>query len=58
VGSTRADIEQVAVVWLILAVDRSDVTRFDFLSFAVPTINGRSSERGRRILLLRFCSER
>jgi RNA polymerase sigma-B factor len=35
------DVEQVAAVGLVLAVDRFDADRgTDFLSFAVPTING------------------
>src|SRR5918993_459764 len=40
-GENPEDLEQVATVGLILAVDRFDVTRgIDFLSFAVPTISG------------------
>ena len=40
-GDNPDDLEQVAVVGLILAVDRFDVDRgVDFLSFAIPTITG------------------
>jgi RNA polymerase sigma-B factor len=40
-GHHLDDLEQVAAVGLVLAVDRFDVGReVDFLSFAVPTING------------------
>jgi RNA polymerase sigma-B factor len=40
-GEPPQDLEQVASVALILAVDRFDPGReVDFLSFAVPTING------------------
>jgi RNA polymerase sigma-B factor len=40
-GDNPDDIEQVATLGLILAVDRFDATRgADFLSFAVPTITG------------------
>jgi RNA polymerase sigma-B factor len=40
-GENPEDLEQVAVVGLILAVDRFDPGRgVDFLSFAVPTITG------------------
>jgi RNA polymerase sigma-B factor len=40
-GDNPEDLEQVASVGLVLAVDRFDVDRgIDFLSFAVPTING------------------
>jgi RNA polymerase sigma-B factor len=40
-GDQLDDLEQVATVGLILAVDRFDPDRGnDFLSFAVPTING------------------
>jgi len=40
-GESPQDVEQVASVGLILAVDRFDPGReVDFLSFAVPTING------------------
>lgn len=40
-GENPEDLEQVATVGLILAVDRFDVSRgIDFLSFAVPTISG------------------
>lgn len=40
-GYDPEDLEQVASVGLVLAVDRFDVDRgADFLSFAVPTING------------------
>ena len=40
-GENPDDLEQVATVGLILAVDRFDVSRgIDFLSFAVPTISG------------------
>ena len=40
-GENAQDIEQVASVGLILAVDRFDPGRdVDFLSFAVPTITG------------------
>jgi RNA polymerase sigma-B factor len=40
-GDSPEDIEQVATLGLILAVDRFDATRgADFLSFAVPTITG------------------
>jgi RNA polymerase sigma-B factor len=40
-GEPPQDVEQVASVGLVLAVDRFDHGRdVDFLSFAVPTING------------------
>ena len=40
-GETADDLEQVARLGLILAVDRFDPARgVDFLSFAVPTVNG------------------
>jgi RNA polymerase sigma-B factor len=40
-GEPAQDLEQVASLGLILAVDRFDPDRsVDFLSFAVPTING------------------
>jgi RNA polymerase sigma-B factor len=40
-GENVDDLEQVAAIGLILAVDRFDPERgFDFLSFAVPTITG------------------
>jgi RNA polymerase sigma-B factor len=40
-GGSLEDLEQVASVGLVLAVDRFDPDRGpDFLSFAVPTING------------------
>jgi RNA polymerase sigma-B factor len=40
-GDQLDDLEQVAAVGLVLAVDRFDAGReVDFLSFAVPTING------------------
>jgi RNA polymerase sigma-B factor len=40
-GENLDDVEQVATVGLILAVDRFDPARMiDFLSFAVPTITG------------------
>ena len=40
-GDHTEDVEQVAAVGLVMAVDRFDETRgSDFLSFAVPTING------------------
>lgn len=40
-GENLDDVEQVAAVGLVLAVDRFDFRRgFDFLSFAVPTITG------------------
>lgn len=40
-GENPEDIEQVAIVGLILSVDRFDPGRgVDFLSFAVPTISG------------------
>ena len=40
-GDNPEDLEQVAAVGLVLAVDRFDLDRgTDFLSFAVPTING------------------
>jgi RNA polymerase sigma-B factor len=40
-GEPLQDLEQVASVGLVLAVDRFDPGReVDFLSFAVPTING------------------
>ena len=40
-GETLDDLEQVASVGLVLAVDRFDPGRdVDFLSFAVPTISG------------------
>jgi RNA polymerase sigma-B factor len=40
-GDSPEDLEQVASVGLVLAVDRFDVDRgIDFLSFAVPTISG------------------
>jgi RNA polymerase sigma-B factor len=40
-GENADDLEQVARVGLILAVDRFDPDRgVDFLSFAVPTVNG------------------
>jgi RNA polymerase sigma-B factor len=40
-GENADDLEQVATVGLILAVDRFEPGRgVDFLSFAVPTING------------------
>ena len=40
-GEPSQDVEQVASVGLVLAVDRFDPGRgIDFLSFAIPTING------------------
>jgi RNA polymerase sigma-B factor len=40
-GQQLDDLEQVAAMGLVLAVDRFDTSReVDFLSFAVPTING------------------
>jgi RNA polymerase sigma factor (sigma-70 family) len=40
-GEPSQDVEQVASVGLVLAVDRFDPGReVDFLSFAIPTING------------------
>jgi RNA polymerase sigma-B factor len=40
-GEPPQDVEQVASVGLVLAVDRFDPGRgIDFLSFAIPTING------------------
>ena len=40
-GDHPEDVEQVAAVGLVMAVDRFDETRgSDFLSFAVPTISG------------------
>jgi RNA polymerase sigma-B factor len=40
-GENLDDVEQVASVGLVLAVDRFEFGRgFDFLSFAVPTITG------------------
>src|SRR3954449_3255432 len=40
-GEPSQDVEQVASVGLVLAVDRFDPRRgVDFLSFAIPTING------------------
>ena len=40
-GDNPEDLEQVAAVGLVLAVDRFNADRgVDFLSFAVPTING------------------
>ena len=40
-GENQEDLEQVATLGLILAVDRFDPARgIDFLSFAVPTITG------------------
>jgi RNA polymerase sigma-B factor len=40
-GDHTEDVEQVAAVGLVMAVDRFDRSRgSDFLSFAVPTING------------------
>ena len=40
-GENPDDLEQVATVGLILAVDRFEAGRgVDFLSFAVPTVNG------------------
>jgi RNA polymerase sigma-B factor len=40
-GDHSEDVEQVAAVGLVMAVDRFDESRgTDFLSFAVPTING------------------
>jgi RNA polymerase sigma-B factor len=40
-GDNPEDLEQVAAVGLVLAVDRFDPDRgIDFLSFAVPTISG------------------
>src|SRR3712207_6609861 len=40
-GENREDLEQVATLGLILAVDRFEVGyATDFLSFAIPTITG------------------
>lgn len=54
-GEHRDDLEQVASLGLVLAVDRFDPGRdTDFLSFAVPTINGEVLRHFRdRITMLR-----
>jgi RNA polymerase sigma-B factor len=55
-GEPRADVEQVAMVGLILAVDRFDAARgTDFLSFAVPTISGEVQRYFRvRVMIIRL----